>query len=85
LLSCFKDVVDRCLVKAEAGGSGFPLGPELSKAFGKDEDTLWRLVETEELDSMFRPILDSKVPLFEPEEFDQEEICEDNDMLLQIS
>ena len=84
LLTSFQALVDNCLVKAE-DTDGFSLGPELSRAFGKDEGALWKLVNSDELDSMLGPSLDSNASFADPLNLDDEGGQDENDMMLQIS
>ena len=85
MLASLKTVVDSCLVKAE-GSDGLILGPELSKAFCKDEGTVWKLVDTGELDTLLGTSLDPNASFADPLNLDEDVAEEDNDdMMLQIS
>ena len=84
LLSTFKDLVEKCLVESDANHEdGIVLGIDLSRAFEKDPNSVWRCGESEEIDSMFGSSLDEKSAI-ETEEFEHEEEQE-NDLMLQIS
>lgn len=82
LLSHFKNLVEKCLIESDLE-DGIVLGPELSQAFGKDPNRVWRCGESEEIDSLFGTSPDEK-SVMETEEFEHGEEQE-NDLMLQIS
>ena len=90
LISAYKHLTDKCLIKTEQEDRGIVLSPELSRALNKSTEHCWCFVDSEEIGAILNPNTEEDVgsSLLEIDNFDSEQEEKDvdhDDLMLQIS
>ena len=87
LLSAFKDLTDKCLIKSDKSECSIVLGPDLSRALNKSPEHCWSFLDSEVIGTMLNPIIStidaSSSPCLDIDDFDND--VENDDLMLQIS